>query len=90
MLYTQDLTRSPENGVVVKVFSGVEPEMELLFPADDMASISCPVSIDVGLEFVRLPWDCSQKFYVYFVMPTFINLAICLLGIGDKSLLSLG
>ena len=76
MIYIQDLTRSSENCVVVKVLSGIEPELELLFPANDMASISCPVSIDVGLEFVRLPWDCCQKLYAYLVMPAFINLVV--------------
>lgn len=52
----------PENGVGVKVFCWVEPQVELLLP------ISLPLSEHIGVKRVRIPTQISEELKVYLIM----------------------
>lgn len=70
-----ELVGSPENGVVMEVLGGIEPEMELHLSAYDPA-VAAPSDVHIGLQRVGLPERCSQELYVHLVVEPWMSLAV--------------
>ena len=52
----------PEDGICVKVGSGIEPEVELLL------SVALPLAEHIGVKNVRITTEVPQEFKVYLIM----------------------
>ena len=48
MCFSHDVLGLPDDGVGVKVFGGVKPEIELLFP------VALALCVDIGVKNVRV------------------------------------
>ena len=62
VLLLHDLLSIPNNGVGVKVFGGIKPEIELLL------SVSFALSKDIRMNNVRVTTKVSQEFKVNLIM----------------------
>lgn len=51
----------PKEGVGVKIFGGVEPQVELLLP------VAFPLSEHIGVDYIWISTKVSKKFEVYLV-----------------------
>lgn len=60
--FSQDVKGIPEDGICVKVGSGIEPEVELLL------SVALPLAEYIGMKNVRVATEVSQEFEVYLIM----------------------
>ena len=72
---SQDLVGVPDDGVVVEVGGGVEPEVEPHLPADDGA-VAAAAHVHVGLQRVRLPRHRPQQLHVDLVVVPRVLLAV--------------
>ncbi|RRT50595.1 hypothetical protein B296_00051656 [Ensete ventricosum] len=70
-----DLLRVPENGVVMEVSRGVEPEVEPHLPANDPA-VSASPDVHIGLQSVWLTGDCAQELDIHLVMEPRVSLIV--------------
>jgi hypothetical protein len=73
--HSQDLVGVPDDGIVVEVGGGVEPEVEPHLPAMDGA-VATATHVDVGLQRVRLPRHRPQQFHVDLVMVPRVLLTV--------------
>ena len=60
--FSQDVMGIPEDGICVKVGSGIEPEVELLL------SVALPLAEHIGVKNVRITTEVPQEFKVYLIM----------------------
>ncbi len=70
-----DVVGVPEDGVVVEVGGGVEPEVEAHLAADD-AAVAGAADVDVGLEGVGLAGDGAQELHVDLVVEPRVRLVV--------------
>ena len=78
-----DVVGVPEDGVVVEVGGGVEPEVEPHLPPDDGA-VAGAVHVHVRLQRPRLPRHRPQQLYVDLVVLPRVQLVVRQLHIYDK------
>ncbi|RWW20492.1 hypothetical protein GW17_00015401 [Ensete ventricosum] len=65
--HSHDLVRVPEDGIVVEIGGGIEPEVEPHFPADD-AAVAASSHVHVRLQSVWLTRSCAEELDVHLVM----------------------
>jgi hypothetical protein len=71
-----DLVGVPEDGVVVVVRGGVEPQVELHLPADDVVAVAGAAHVHVGLQLVGLSGDGAQQLHVDLVVVPRVQLVV--------------